>query len=381
MSEKRILLASLLKPINDTRMYGKLGLSLCKLPNVEVHIAGFSAPVPTDSLANLYFHPIFQFKRLSINRFTAQQKYWKLLQTIKPDLLIVCTHELLLTSWLYCKNHSCKLIYDVQENYSLNLTAQDTYNPILKKLLAKGVRTIENLTAPTIAHFFLAEQSYAQELPFIGSRYTTLENKYKPTINYRPRPTPVQLKPGNIKLLYSGTISSIYGIFEAVQFATDWHQINPQVTLTIIGYCAHQPTLQKLQQTIANKPYITLIGGDKLVPHPQILQAIATHDIGLLPYQPDESTFRCIPTKLYEYMAYGLPILMQQNKLWNDILSAHNTGLSINFNNYGIANLESEVYSKTFYNKGIPDFVFWKTEEVKLLEVISQILDDKSKFN
>jgi len=376
MSEKRILLASLLKPVNDTRMYGKLGLSLCKLPNVNVHIAGFSAPVPTDAPTNLYFHPIFDFKRLSINRFTTQRKYWKLLQTIKPDLLIVCTHELLLSSWLYCKNYSCKLIYDVQENYSLNLTAQDTYNPILKKLLATGVRSIENLTSPTIAHFFLAEQSYQQELPFIISRYTILENKYKPTIDYKPRPTPVQVKPESIKLLYSGTISGIYGIFEAIQFATDWHKVNPQVTLTIIGYCAHQPTLQKLQQTIVGKPYITLIGGDKLVPHSEVLQAITTHDLGLLPYQPNESTFRCIPTKLYEYMAYGLPILMQQNELWNDILSANNAGLSINFNNYSLANLESEVYSKTFYNKGIPDFVFWKTEEAKLLEVISPILDE-----
>lgn len=374
MSEKRILLASLLKPVNDTRMYGKLGLSLCKLPQVQVHLAGFSAPLPAEALDNLHFHPIFSFKRISTGRFTAQHKYWQLLKTVKPDLLIVCTHELLLLSWLYCRNHSCRLIYDVQENYSLNLTAQDTYNPILKNLLAKGVRTIENLTAPTIAHFFLAERSYAAELPFIADRYTMVKNKYKPATNYKPRLTPVSLKPGPLKLLYSGTISGIYGIFEAVELANDWHKLNPQVTLTIIGYCAHEPTLQKLKQTIAGKPYITLIGGDKLVPHPEILEAISTHDLGLLPYQPNESTFRCIPTKLYEYMAYGLPVLMQHNKLWDDILTAHGAGLSIDFNNVSSNNTESIVCNQLFYTNGIPENVFWDTEERKLLTITSQVL-------
>ncbi|NEM97871.1 glycosyltransferase family protein [Pontibacter burrus] len=374
MSEKRILLASLLKPVNDTRMYGKLGLSLCKLPEVQVHVAGFTAPLPAEAPNNLHFHPIFSFKRLSNGRFIAQQKYWQLLKTVKPDLLIVCTHELLLLSWLYCKNHSCKLIYDVQENYRLNLTAQDTYNPILKNLLAKGVRTIENLTASTIAHFFLAEQSYVKELPFIDDRYTIVENKYKPAPNYKPRPTPVNLKPGPLKLLYSGTISGIYGIFEAVELANNWHKLNAQVTLTIIGYCAHKPTLQKLKQTIADKPYITLIGGDKLVPHPEILKAITTHDLGLLPYQPNESTCRCIPTKLYEYMAYGLPVLMQHNKLWDDILTANNSGLSINFNNTTTETIEPDIYNSSFYTNGIPKNVFWDTEERKLLTITSQVL-------
>jgi len=378
MSEKRILLASLLKPVNDTRMYGKLALSLCKLPDVQVHVAGFSAPTPADAPANLHFHSIFSFKRLSLGRFAAQKLYWQLLQTIKPDLLIVCTHELLLASWWYCKSYSCKLIYDVQENYSLNLTAQDTYNPVFKRLLAKGVRSIENLLAPTLAHFFLAEQSYAQELSFIADRYTILENKFKPALNYSPKPTPAFIKPGPIKLLYSGTISGIYGIFEAIKFTTDWHQLNPQVTLTIIGYCAHEPTLLKLKQTIAGKPYITLIGGDHLVPHPEILQAIATHDIGLLPYQQNESTYRCIPTKLYEYMAYSLPIIVQYNKLWDDILSAHTAGLSINFNNYKIDTLESAIYNQPFYSNGVPQNVFWNSEEEKLVALVSQMLDTKS---
>ncbi|MBJ6117988.1 glycosyltransferase [Pontibacter sp. BT310] len=374
MSEKRILLASLLKPVNDTRMYGKLGLSLCKLPNTRVHIAGFTAPAPAALPINMQLHPIFSFKRLSLGRLTAQQKFWKLLQTIKPDLLIVCTHELLLPACLYARNYKCSVIYDIRENYSLNLTAQDAYNPILKRVLAAGVRNIEKLTAPTIEHFFLAEQSYAQELTFISNRYTILENKYKPAANYSLPATPVRLNPERLKLLYSGTIAGIYGVFEAVELAEQFHQFNPQVTLNIIGYCAHTPTLQKLKQTIADKPYITLTGGEQLVPHPEILQAIATHDVGLLPYQPNPSTFRCIPTKLYEYMGYGLPILMQQNPIWDNLLNKAEAGLTINFNNYSLKSLLQTLYQSYFYKTGIPSDIFWQSEEEKLLQVVGSIL-------
>ncbi|WP_162426215.1 glycosyltransferase family protein [Pontibacter pudoricolor] len=374
MSEKRILLASLLKPVNDTRMYGKLGLSLCKLPDTRVHIAGFTAPAPAYLPANMQLHPIFSFKRLSIGRLSAQQKFWSLLQTIKPDLLIVGTHELLLPAWLFARNYKCRLIYDIRENYSLNLTSQDAYNPILKRVLATGVETIEKLTAPTIDHFFLAEQSYARELTFLSNRYTVLENKYKPAVNYSLPTTPVRVNTETIKLLYSGTIAGIYGIFEAIKLTEQLHLLNLNVTLTIIGYCAHTPTLQKLKQTIAGKPYITLIGGAHLIPHPEILQAIASHNVGLLPYQPNPSTFRCIPTKLYEYMAYGLPILIQQNPVWENLLTKADAGLTIDFKNYNPKNLLQALYKSSFYRPGIPTAIFWKSEEEKLLQVVGNIL-------
>lgn len=375
MSEKRILLASLLKPVNDTRMFEKLGYSLCKLPNTQVHIAGFAAPVPADLPANMHLHPVFSFRRLSMGRIEAQLRYLRLLKSIKPDLIIVCTHELLLPTWRYSRKYKTLLVYDVQENYSLNLTAQDTYNPILKRILAWGIRRIEKLTADGIAHFLLAERSYAQELPFIDARYTILENKYKPAPNYKPRPAPVGINPESIKLLYTGTISGIYGIFEAIRFAEEFFRINNHVTLTIIGYCAHEPTLQRLKKVISGKPYITLIGGNRLVPHPEILQAIATHDLGLLPYQPNPSTFHCIPTKLYEYMAYNLPVLIQQNPLWEEIVTENNAGLSINFNKINLTSLLQTLYNRTFYSSATLENVFWESEEAKLLPLISELLE------
>jgi len=373
MSEKRILLASLLKPINDTRMYEKLGLSLSKLPGVQVHLCGFEAAIPADAPLNLHFHPIFQFKRLSLGRAKAQLLYYKLLRRIKPHLVIACTHELLLPSMYYTRRYKAKLVYDVQENYTLNLTAQHNYTSGLKHMLAAGVRSIEKTAAGSIDYYLVAEQSYLQELSFVKSNYTLIENKYKPNLTYTLPATPVTLPQGPLRLLYSGTISEIYGVFEAIAFADAIQQLRPGSTLTIIGYSPQKETWQKINKLATHKPFLHLIGGDKLVPHQQIVQQIQQSDLGLLPYQPNESTFPCIPTKLYEYMAHALPVIVQQNPLWHAIIAQHAAGASINFAGCHAAVLLQALQQHQFYTWGVPKDIGWDTEERKLLQAITRL--------
>ncbi|MDX5438602.1 MAG: glycosyltransferase [Pontibacter sp.] len=375
MSENRILIASLLKPINDTRMYEKLGLSLCKLPDTQIHIAGFHATVPPGAPLNLHFHSLFRFGRLSWQRLQARTQYAQLLEQLQPDLVIACTHELLLPSLRYCRQHYARLIYDVQENYALNLTAQRNYPPLLRQLLAYYVRRAEIKAAQGVAHFLLAEHSYAEELHFLPEgRYTVVANKYKPAVGYTLPVTPVRLNQQPLRLLYSGTIAKLYGVFEAVQLAEALHAIEASTTLTIIGYSARPDMLQQLKQRIQGKDFIRLIGGSKLVPHFQILEAIQQSNIGLLPYQPNPSTFRCIPTKMYEYMAHALPMLVQHNTLWENIIKGAKAGISIDFAEMRPVELLQRIRQQDFYTNGIPPDIYWATEEVKLLQLVKATL-------
>jgi glycogen synthase len=375
MSEKRILLASLLTPINDTRLYEKLGISLSKLADSCVHICGYEAPIPENAAGNISFHPLFRFRRLSTGRAKAQHAYYQLLLQVKPEIIIASTHELLLVSYLYKQKYRCRLIYDVQENYSLNLRAQNNYSKGLKHLMAYGVRGLETLTATGIDHFLLAERSYAEELPFVQGRYTFIENKYKAPIKQTNPDIPVFIPAaGPLRLLYSGTIAEEYGIWEALTLAEKLHALNPAVQLTIIGYCANAQTWERLRTACHKLSFVELIGGDRLVPHRHIIERISKSHIGLLPYRPNASTFRCIPTKLYEYMAHALPILIQQNPLWQGIVEESGAGLSIDFKTVDVPVLHHQLLSTSFYSQGIPDDIFWQSEEEKLLTLVQQLL-------
>ena len=176
MTKKKVVLASVLKPINDTRMFEKMGQSLAATNKYDVNIIGFQAN-KTTSKSNIKFHPVFAFHRLSINRFFAGNKFYYQLKKIKPDLIIINTHELLWPAILYRLLYGSKVCYDVQENHFRNILFTDSFPLLVRPFLAAFVRTKEYLTYPFISHYFLAETYYSKELHFIGNDFTILENK------------------------------------------------------------------------------------------------------------------------------------------------------------------------------------------------------------
>ncbi|KAA5547687.1 glycosyltransferase family protein [Adhaeribacter rhizoryzae] len=376
MKETRILLASVLKPINDSRMFRKLGLSLAKLPQTQIQIVGYAAPKPV-APENISFYPLFRFKRLSINRFLSSWRYFKLLLQVSPAVIIIGTHELLPATLLYKIFRKCRVVYDIRENYYLNLTTQGIYSPGLSRLLANIIRLTERLTAPFIDYFFLAEKSYATELPFLKEKYLILENKYQPAappINNDLSSAGQKISAKEINLLYSGTISELYGVFWAINLLEALNQVAPIFRLTIIGYCPQPEVLIKLKNRIAANSSINLIGGDYLVPHADILAAIQNSHVGLLPYQPHPSTFNCVPTKLFEYLGNALPVIIQRNPLWEELIRQYEAGLNINFQNFDAPAIYATLINQIFYGHKNLNTVFWQTEEEKLLHWAQTIL-------
>lgn len=373
MKKIRVLLVSLLKPIDDPRMYGKLGRTLRGLPAVEIHVCGYSAPLPADQ-EGIIFHPLFSFQRLSAGRLLAQARFLRLLHRLRPELILVCTHELLLPSLLYKALTGALIVYDIQENYALNLRTQQNYPAGFRQVLAGSVRLAERLSAQFVDHFLLAEKSYVRELPFLGKNYTVLQNKVfsqLPTQTRRNITIDTQ-KP--FRLLYSGSISRLYGVFEAVELCHRLRQLHPGVEMTIIGYCSQPKVLAELKESLAYKPYINLIGGDRLVPHADILACIRSADLGLLSYRPHISTFACVPTKLFEYLAHTLPFLIQHNPTWEPLVHRHRAGLFINFAQPDPSALLEVLKGNVFYPAGAPDEALWENEAPHLLKVIRNLI-------
>jgi len=406
-------------------MYEKFGISLAQTNNYEIHIAGFKivdCPEdlglnlnfksqirnPKSEIPNIFFHPLFNFKRLNIKRFFAAWKFYILLLKLKPQLIILNTPELLIVTCLYQIIFGSKLYYDVQENYYRNIAFTKVYPPIIRNLIAILVRCLEHVTRPFIDHYFLAERNYEQEFSFSKGKSTIIENKYK-VLNSK-------LEIGNLKskisLLYTGTIAEKRGIFEAVELAKQLYEIDQKVTLTIIGYCALKKTLKRLIASVSGFNFIHLIGGDKLVPHTQIIEAIPKADFGLVSYQPNKSTENCIPTKMFEYMAHKLPMIVQYNPLtkirstnyevrkskfetrnskfeipacaeasagrqnhnWESFCRQYNAGIIIDYKHFDPKTLYSKMLTQKFYPEGTTKEVFWDTEEEKLIDLVQEIM-------
>src|SRR5690606_5858672 len=116
----KTVIASVLKPVDDTRMYEKFGLSLQQTYRYEVNIIGFISKNPPED-RDIGFYQIFNFSNSSCMRIFSSFRFEKYLFKIAPSLLIVTTFALLPIAILYkLFNHSTQLVYDVTEIYALN---------------------------------------------------------------------------------------------------------------------------------------------------------------------------------------------------------------------------------------------------------------------
>jgi len=344
-------------------MYEKIGKSLSLLSNTEIHIAGYKSD--QSNTDNLFFYTIFSSSRISLFRFIAPWKFIRTALKVKPDTIIVSTHELLLVTYLYRILFGCKIIYDVQENYFYNILYTDAFPSPIKPIIAYWVRFKEQVCKKKIDAYLLAEKTYQKELSDrIHDQVLVLENKYQGIINFESKI--VKITEGKkIKLLYSGTIATSYGVFEAIDLIIRLYLLDYRFELTIIGYAPSCRELTKVRNRIAPYPFIKLIGGDKPVDHAEILSAIQSHDIGLLPYRFNESTHLRVPTKLFEYFLNHLPVISSHNPTWEEYIEKFNAGIIIPYNDLPKATeIKSRIIDTNFYTSGDPKELLW--EESKL---------------
>ncbi|MBB6059484.1 glycosyltransferase involved in cell wall biosynthesis [Hymenobacter luteus] len=377
-----ILLASVLKPLDDTRMLGKFGHTLARRPGTTVHVAGRLAPTPPALPDHLHTHALLDGSRLSLARLRAQWRYWQLLRRLQPQVVVVHAPELLpLTVLWQLRGLGRRFAYDVRENYALNIRTQQVYPAWARGLLANLVRGLEALAARRAWAVLLAERSYAEELPFAWPAKTlVMENKYQPNAAEAapavfPRRLPTPAEPLN--LLYSGTISELNGVWEAIRFTQHLRAAWPGVHLTIIGACQQPGLLPRLQAAVAAAGgAVTLRGGAGLVPHAEVVAEMRRSHLGLLPYRPHTSTARCVPTKLFEYLAHGLPMVVPPNPLWQALVQEHGAGLVLDFQEpaYPAAPALSAALSQpAYYPRGIPAEAFWDSEAEKLHHLMDSI--------
>lgn len=391
-----ILLISVLKPVNDTRIYEKFGLSLGQTNKYDVNIIGFKAK-NVKKIENIRFYPIFNFNRLSLARFLAPLNLFRHILKVKPSIIIYNTPEIQNVILLYKLLYGCKIIYDIQENYYRNIKFNKNYPGIFRSLIAEGVRLKEISGRVFIDKVIFAEEGYKKEMPGWNKKAVVIKNTYarvygtdssmvnnskdilKPKGKYKPRSAENfkekvnSIYKANIKIIYTGTIAENYGIYTAIEFIDDLHNRYPSISLVIAGYAANQKTLAKVLRLIDGKDYIELIGGSYMLPHENIIRLIRNADFGLICYQINPSTENCFPTKIYEYMANKLPVIIQDYKPWSSFCLKHNAAIEVDFEEINYDQLYSILLNSTFYKKNLPEEIYWHHDEKKLLDLIEQI--------
>lgn len=371
MPKKSIAIVSLLKPINDTRSYEKMAKSLAATAAYSITLIGAN---PSDIKGfnipkNIELLPLPTFKRLGLKRFLMPLIVFRYLIKLKPELVVVNTFELLIVTITNQIIFGGKIVYDLQENYFKNLVFQNNYPPIIKHILAGLIRIKELLLSPFIHHYILAERGYKQELSFIGNRFIIVENKAIVGEQFHQKKT----NSNNVKFLFTGNISENSGVLTALSFYNRIRKAIPNSSLTIIGHCPSSSFLKKLQNEA--KEEVELIVSSTPVDHSKITEQITQCDFGIVSYKINPSNENCMPTKVFEYLAYGLPIISHPGTIWTDYALKFNACIPLCFEQVNTDKVAGQL--QEFNNSDEPkniDEVKWISEEKKFVELIDRLL-------
>jgi glycogen(starch) synthase len=301
----KVLFLSALKPIDDSRMFEKLALALIDLP-LELHVAGQWVSNPVSQPA-IRFHSFSGGGRLHV-----LQSAFSLIWNLKPQLVVACSPDIFLLAAMLKSQFHFQLVYDIQENYALNykhLYANSAIKGWLARFLFYRSLQVAHLKAAAV---LLAEEVYVAQLQLRGPKILVLENKMSAWAhNTMKEDSLSQPDPHRLELLFSGTVSTMHGVFDAIDFAEQCHAIFP-TRLIIAGFSPQQAEREKLWRYLENKPFVQTIGIDSLVPHQVVLQAIHDAHAGLIFYHENAAFAGKKPTKFFEYLGLNKWILTKQ---------------------------------------------------------------------
>ncbi len=365
--KKKIVIASVLKPVDDVRAYWKLSQSIAKTNKYEVNIIGNKGKKPSSD-ENIRFHPISIKRSNWLKRVLIREQILFKVLRLKPDILIITTHELINTALLCKILLRCKVVYDVQENYKKNLIH---INPaFMKKLAAWLVRWKENLSQLFIDTFWLAEKCYVDELSFTSKKNFIIENKaFKYSMSERDYSI--------IKMLYSGTVSDYGGVKRAVDLFIHLIKKNQNCKLHIIGQVHDKSLSSWLKNQQKMIPQLELNISDRPIPHEEILNAIDQCNLGIIGYMPSEVNKHKVPTKLYEYSRYRLPYLVQKNTQWCRLGKKLGGAIPIDFKNIsGDDILKSIANTEDLFPNQYPEEATWEYESQKILQSLNSLINE-----
>lgn len=172
--------------------------------------------------------------------------------------------------------------------------------------------------------------------------------------------------------MFSGTLAETTGVFVAIDLAKKLHESDNRIRLSIVGYSAKNETVELIHRKIHGHDFIDIIGGNSIVPHNGIVNAIQSSDFGIISYPSNPSTRNSIPTKLFEYLAHRLPILMIDNPAWIEICEPFPAAIPFNPDHYSASDLLKAMSEKAFFTT-LPQDVFWHSEEKKLMQTMENL--------
>lgn len=302
---------------HDPRVVHRIAQTLSKKYDVHVLIpAANQAAYP-----NLRLHSLPNPARLMNRIFVSQWQVLKLIIKHKPAILHLHDPELLplgLLFWMFGK----VIVYDVHEDPKGQFGRE---KPFIKKIF-KHIYLLFLACIKQCGYIILAEDSYAKHFRKVQNNRLVVVRNFPVITNFLPYK--VQWD-ANIKknIFYIGRIHKEREIHTLLDAMLLLQKKGHSIGLKLIGLNAEGEACLKgyaAWNEIANS-----IQTFPVLPHEKAFYEAQSCFVGIALLNATENYANSYPSKLFEYMAIGLPVISSKLPLCEAVIDQHKTGFTV----------------------------------------------------
>jgi len=365
LSQTRILLASTIHRWNDVRIYHKEAKSLSS--NYDVTVMGVGEPDDLKDISGNISVILMPFPKSILERIN--NAFRILAKGISPQFHLIHFHDPeLIWVGLILRLFRKKVIYDVHEDINAAVKIRRWIPRLFKSTIGYFAHIVELLGQRFFNGLIVAEDSYL-----------ALFNKNKNIIsvrNYvRIQPNPILIDPKSKKILYIGSVTIARGVGDLLRAISLLQNRDQDIGAAIIGHCPNSELkiLQELKEELPNPNAVEII---RFTDFEKIQLFVSSCKLAVVPIRREKNYEESIPTKILDYMNWGIPYVYSRLKLTEELFGIDSGG--IGFDPGNVIQLKTAIHRLlTDFNlhekltrdcrKKVNSFN-WEYEEIKLFE-------------
>ena len=314
MSKPRVVHLTTVHPPFDPRIFWKEAVSLGKA-GYEVCVV--ARHTQAEMVAGVRILPLTP-RPGRYRRMLLQREAFRKAQSLNAAVYHFHDPELIPLAYALKRTTGARVIYDMHEDYRW-------HGPVEGRL----IRAMERWCFRWVDHVIVVDPLL---LSFV-SRYEVpvalIANYHKPLPPASPTPKKRERATGKpFRLIYTGYMGTQRGLFTLLNLANTIVKEQLGWGLDLIGQCRDVQDRQKANAQMQEQgldAVINRVGWDAFVPAAEMVPYYEQAHVGLVLWQPHPNHSR-IPTKFYEYLHHGLPILCSDFPLWCRFVEEHGCG-------------------------------------------------------
>lgn len=320
LDSNRIMMFSSVHLYQDARIFYKEAKTLANFYQVEFYAVGSESHELENENLNITLLP----KKSRIRRLKTILDLKKRIRDSDAKYYHFHDPELLMLVPYIRKKKGAIIIYDMHENFPESIKTKEWIPKFLRKFLAIFIKHIEKRLLAQLDGIIFAEKSYSKYYRDINVPKIEVYNY--PI--YIQRPISI-IRYNTIKLIYVGRVAEIRGIFQMLEVVKSLTADGVSVNLKIIG-SAEETIKSQIEIFIQKHNLEGVIEYFNYVDYSDIWEFYKNADIGLCLLHPVPNYLESLATKIFEYMAAEIPMIVSDFPAWNKLIYESKCGLTVN---------------------------------------------------